>query len=134
MQLQFISRERYQEKETIPFQNELKNKWGECLIVPEGGYHPLGAKGAALIPELIKDTNYSHVCTAAGTATTTAGLLLAGTQKIVSVPVLKGVNDIEARINFLCGGNFNKEQLEIFDQYPAAHRFCIHCQTIFCDL
>ena len=117
MQLAFISREAYQEKETISFQNELKNKWGECCIVPEGGYHPLGAKGASLIQDLIKDDNYSHVCTASGTATTAAGLLLGGTQKVISVPVLKGMTDIAARINFLCGGSFKKEQLEIFDQY-----------------
>jgi 1-aminocyclopropane-1-carboxylate deaminase len=117
MQLEFISREAYQEKETTAFQHELKNKWGECVIIPEGGYHPAGAKGAALIQQLIQDGNHTHVCTAAGTLTTTAGLLLAGTQQIISVPVLKGMNDIEARLNFLCGGNFKKEQLEIFDQY-----------------
>ena len=117
MQLEFISRDAYHEKETGHFQNELKNKWGECCIIPEGGYHPLGAKGAALIQELIKDGNYSHVCTATGTATTIAGLLLGGTQKIISVPVLKGMADITARINFLCGGSFKKEQLEILDQY-----------------
>ena len=117
MELEFISREAYNEKETIHFQNELKNKWGKCCIIPEGGYHPLGAKGAALIPALVKGGNYSHICTAAGTATTTAGLLIGGNQKIISVPVLKGMTDIDARINFLCSGNFKKEQLEIFDQY-----------------
>jgi 1-aminocyclopropane-1-carboxylate deaminase len=117
MQLAFISREVYNEKETTSFQNEIKNKWGECCIIPEGGYHPLGAKGAALIQELIKDDHYSHVCTATGTATTTAGLLLGGTQRIISVPVLKGMADIETRINFLCGSSFKQEQLEIFDQY-----------------
>jgi 1-aminocyclopropane-1-carboxylate deaminase len=116
MQLQFISRELYDEKETTAFQNELKNKWGACTIIPEGGYHPLGAKGAALIQSLIKDGDYSHVCTAMGTATTTAGLLLGGAQTIISVPVLKGMTDIDARINFLCG-SFKRQQLEIFDQY-----------------
>ncbi len=116
MQLQFISREDYDEKETVRFQNELKNKWGACCIVPEGGYHPLGAKGAALIQHIIKDGNYTHVCTASGTATTTAGLLLAGDQKIISVPVLKGMVDIASRLNFLCG-SFNIERLEIFDRY-----------------
>lgn len=117
MQLQFISREAYQEKEALHFQNELKNKWGACTIIPEGGYHPKGAQGAALVHELIKEGNYSHVCTAAGTATTTGGLLVAGNQKILSVPVLKGMNDIIERLSYLCGGSFNKDRLEVHDQY-----------------
>jgi 1-aminocyclopropane-1-carboxylate deaminase len=116
MQLQFISRKDYDAKETVHFQNGLKNKWGPCCIIPEGGYHPQGAKGAALIQSLIKDGDYTHVCTAAGTATTTAGLLSGGDQKIISVPVLKGMADMASRLNFLCG-DFNKEQLEIFDEY-----------------
>ncbi len=118
MQLKFISRQAYSKKEENDFLTQLKNEFDECIIIPEGGYHPSGAKGAALIYDLIKDNSYTHICTATGTATTLAGLLLnSGDKNIISVPVLKGLNDIEERINFLLGNNFKKGKLQIFDDY-----------------
>jgi 1-aminocyclopropane-1-carboxylate deaminase len=118
MQLKFISRELYNFKEEDYFINEIKAKYGECIIIPEGGYHHLGAKGASLITQSIKGNDCTHICTATGTATTVAGLLLnTCNQKIISVPVLKGIDDIEKRIIFLSAGAFNKEKLEIFNNY-----------------
>ncbi|WP_462253759.1 1-aminocyclopropane-1-carboxylate deaminase/D-cysteine desulfhydrase [Ferruginibacter sp.] len=118
MQLKFISREAYSKKEEDDFLSALKNEYGECIIIPEGGYHALGAKGAALIYDLIKDNSYTHICTATGTATTLAGLLLNDSgKKIISVPVLKGMNDTEKRINFLLGNNFKTDMLQIFNEY-----------------
>ena len=119
MQLKFISRVDYAKKENAYFLNDLITEFGQAIIIPEGGYHPTGAKGAALIGELIKENNYSHICTASGTATTTAGLLLAASanQTIISVPVLKGMTDTEERLDFLCRNNYKKEQLEIFNNY-----------------
>jgi 1-aminocyclopropane-1-carboxylate deaminase len=118
MQLKFISREEYADKEEQHFINELKNEFGEYIIIPEGGYHPLGAKGAALIGDTIKANNYTHICTCTGTATTLAGLLInSNGQQIISVPALKGMIDIENRINYLCGSNFKKDNLQIFNDY-----------------
>lgn len=118
MQLQFISREEYAAKDDSPFLAQLKEYYGDCTIVPEGGYHPEGAKGAALIHRLIQPGSYSHICTAAGTATTAAGLLMgADDEKTICLPVLKGMTDMEERIAFCCGGSYKKEQLEIFHDY-----------------
>ena len=124
MQLKFVSRSNYAEKEKAQFVDEVHHEFGAAIIIPEGGYHPLGAKGAAGIYELIKPDNYSHICTATGTATTAAGLLLnalhknqALHQNIICVPVLKGMTDIEARVNFLCCNNVKKNRLIIFDGY-----------------
>ncbi len=118
MQLKFISREVYAAKEEQHFINELKNEFGEYIIIPEGGYHPLGAKGAALIEETINANNYTHICTCTGTATTLAGLLInSNGQQIISVPALKGMIDIENRISYLCGSNFKKDNLQIFNDY-----------------
>ena len=117
MQLRFISRDDYNKKETDSFINDLKKEFGECIIIPEGGYHPLGAKGAALIAELVKENSYTHICSATGTATTIAGLLQSFNKKIISVPVLKGMTDIKERIDFLNGNNFNNDSLEILDNY-----------------
>jgi 1-aminocyclopropane-1-carboxylate deaminase len=117
MQLRFIAREAYDKKDTVDFITGLKNEFGDCTIIPEGGYNNTGAQGAALIWRLIPKNKYTHICTATGTATTLAGLLLnANNEKIISIPVLKGMTDIEERIN-CCGVTVNKEQLQIFDDY-----------------
>jgi len=119
MQLKFITRERYDKKEDAYFLQQLKNEFGECIIIPEGGYHPLGAKGAALINSLFKANTYTHICTATGTATTLAGLLQSANsnQKIINVPVLKGMVDIDKRIDFLNAGDIKKNQLTTFNNY-----------------
>jgi 1-aminocyclopropane-1-carboxylate deaminase len=119
MLLKFISRADYSKKQTTAFLHNLKNEFGECIIIPEGGQHPLGAKGAALIMDLIKDKNYTHICTASGTATTAAGLLLAARphQVIVSFEVLKGITDNKNSIKELTENSNDFENLLISGDY-----------------
>ena len=119
MQLQFISRQEYEKKDDPVFINALKPSFGECIIIPEGGYHPLGAKGAALIMDLIKHNSYTHICTSTGTATTLAGILLAAKpeQIVVSFPVLKGMADNKTRIKQLTGKEGEFENLLILNNY-----------------
>jgi 1-aminocyclopropane-1-carboxylate deaminase len=119
MRLHFISRQQYAKKEEAAFVNDLKNEFGNCIIIPEGGYHPLGAKGAALIMDLVKDNHYTHICTATGTATTLAGILMAAKpeQNIVSFPVLKGIRDNKTRIKELTGITHDFKNLLILDNY-----------------
>ncbi len=119
MQLHFISREDYNLKENPAFLQTIENQFGNCLIIPEGGYHPMGAKGAALIMELISNDNFTHICTASGTATTVAGLLMAAkpAQQIIDVPVLRGLTDINERITFLTGNTDISKNLHQFTDY-----------------
>jgi 1-aminocyclopropane-1-carboxylate deaminase/D-cysteine desulfhydrase-like pyridoxal-dependent ACC family enzyme len=119
MQLKFIPRQQYAENENAAFINTLKKEFGECIIIPEGGYHPLGAKGAALIMDLIKDNSYTHICTATGTATTLAGLLMLAKpeQNVVSFPVLKGITDNKTRIKELTGNTGDFKNLLILNNY-----------------
>jgi 1-aminocyclopropane-1-carboxylate deaminase len=118
MQLKFISRQMYAGKDQQHFTNGLKNEFGECIIIPEGGYHALGAKGAALIGDLIPKNNYTHLCTCTGTGTTLAGLLINSKgSKVISIPALKGMSDIEERLHFLCGTSCNTNNLQIFNDY-----------------
>ncbi len=106
MKLRFISREEYDIKDTAAFTEALIKNDGECIIIPEGGYGIKGAKGAAAIMNYIT-SDITHICCAAGTATTVAGLLLNAkpNQKIIAFPVLKGMNDIEQRLIFLTEEN-----------------------------
>ena len=119
MQLKFISREEYDKKETLNFIKSIKNEFGDCIIIPEGGYHPLGAKGASLIMNLLKEKDFTHICTASGTATTLAGLLMAANpgQAIISIPVLKGITDTAERIKYLTGKQAVTENLKILPNY-----------------
>jgi 1-aminocyclopropane-1-carboxylate deaminase/D-cysteine desulfhydrase-like pyridoxal-dependent ACC family enzyme len=119
MQLQFISRQQYAKKDDLIFINSLKAAYGECMIIPEGGYHPLGAKGAALIMDLVKGNNYTHICTATGTATTLAGILMAAkpAQTVVSFPVLKGITDNKTSIKQLTGKAGEFENLLVLNKY-----------------
>ncbi len=118
MSLKFISRQEYDKKELPGFLKEIKPGYENFLIVPEGGYHRLGAAGAALIMDLIKDGT-SHICCAVGTATTLAGLLqgIKKEQQIIGIPVLKNLYDLHQRIKFLTNLSFSPQQLIIMNDY-----------------
>ena len=45
MKLHFISREQYKLKNTMDFLNDLKKKFGNFYLVPEGGANEFGVKG-----------------------------------------------------------------------------------------
>ncbi len=118
MQLHFISRELYDRKDESGFLHSLNKDYQHALIIPEGGYHPTGANGAALIMQFVPN-NATHICTAAGTATTVAGLLMGASnkQQIIGIPVLKGMIDLPERIAYLTNNQFDKNQLEILPGY-----------------
>ncbi len=119
MLLKFIPRQEFTKKNEAAFTRDLQNEFGDCIIIPEGGYHPLGAKGAALIIDLVSNKSISHICTATGTATTLAGLLMAANpaQTIIGIPVLKGISDIEERIRYLCGTSTVPQNLQLLPDY-----------------
>jgi 1-aminocyclopropane-1-carboxylate deaminase len=119
MQLKFISRNDFANKDDAAFTRSLQNEFGDCIIIPEGGYHPLGAEGAASIMDLARNKNFSHIATATGTATTLAGLLKAAgpAQTVISVPVLKGIADMEERIQFLTGNKQRFKNLHLLAGY-----------------
>lgn len=91
MQLHFISREDYKRKKENVFLEELKNKFGNFYLIPEGGANELGMKGSGEIVSLINEP-FTHLCCACGTGTTLAGIsnALNGNQSVVGICVLKG--------------------------------------------
>lgn len=119
MELVFISRTEYDNKENKEFIKKIKARYKDPVIIPEGGYHIKGAAGAGLIMDLVPAGQYTHIVTATGTATTTAGLLQKATiaQTIIAVPVLKGMADIKERIRYLNGITIDRPSLEIMDGY-----------------
>lgn len=119
MELHFISRQEYDKKETPDFITQLNKRMGKAVIIPEGGYHPLGAKGAAAIMNYIADDT-THIACATGTATTLAGLVAGAKthQQVLAFPVLKGCTDTLERLAFLNESLLQPQQLHI---EPAYH-------------
>jgi 1-aminocyclopropane-1-carboxylate deaminase/D-cysteine desulfhydrase-like pyridoxal-dependent ACC family enzyme len=119
MRLKFLPRGLYARKESHIILNELIKEFGGSTIVPEGGSDIKGSQGARMIMESLKENSYSHIISAIGTATTISGLLMGAKkdQTMVGVPVLKGMNDIEKRIEQLTGQKFDASQLAIIDGY-----------------
>ncbi|MGN6194009.1 MAG: 1-aminocyclopropane-1-carboxylate deaminase/D-cysteine desulfhydrase [Ginsengibacter sp.] len=103
MQLKFISRTAYQKKNERDFLEELKMKFGEHILIPEGGFSVKGKEGASLINEYFTDQNFTHVCSPVGTATTLAGIVDVNKNetKIIGFPVLKNFNDLQQRFKEL---------------------------------
>ena len=133
MELHFLSRTEYDKKDNPDFLQWLAGKWKDYLLIPEGGYSPKGAAGAALINNFIEG-NTTHICTAIGTATTLAGLLAgAGKhQAVIGIPVLKGMHDIAQRISFLTAANHPVQLLEDyhFGGYAKKTPALIECMNL----
>ncbi len=97
MGLEFLSRERYRIKEEASFLLALQEQYPEALIIPEGGCGEPGIRGAEEILSFSDTSIYSHICCAAGTGATLAGIANASraAQKITGISVLRGTKKLE---------------------------------------
>ena len=99
MQLKFISRSLYREKESSEFLKKLQDEFGDFYLLPEGGTNALAIKGCEeILTE--EDHNYDYISCAVGTGGTLAGIINSSqkTQKTIGFPALKGdflKNEIE---------------------------------------
>ncbi|MEW6006095.1 MAG: pyridoxal-phosphate dependent enzyme [Stygiobacter sp.] len=100
MKLFYVSRSDYRKKDSTEFKDWLKQKFGNVLIVPEGGSNLLAIKGASEIPNLI-EIDYDYLVTASGTAGTLSGLIigLQNRKKVLGVSVLKGAEFLSNNVN-----------------------------------
>lgn len=98
MTLFFISRSEYQNKYHLDFINQLKEKFGDFYLIPEGGSNSLAVKGCEEI--LTKDdAKFDYICSSVGTGGTISGLInsIENHQKVIGFPALKG-NFLSAEI------------------------------------
>ncbi|MDT0555833.1 1-aminocyclopropane-1-carboxylate deaminase/D-cysteine desulfhydrase [Patiriisocius hiemis] len=91
MKLHFISREDYKKKEDTLFINDLKQRFGDFYLLPEGGTNELAVKGCEEILTNLPE-NYEYVCVPVGTGGTIAGLIKASSinQEILGFSALNG--------------------------------------------
>ncbi len=102
MELHYIDRTRFRERESESFLNEIKNKFGDVYILPLGGTNKIALKGCAEIVEQI-DIDYDYICSASGSGGTFAGIVagLNGNKKGIAFPALKGGAFLEEIISNL---------------------------------
>ena len=91
MQLEFVSRSDYKEKETSAFLEKLGEKYPNAYVLPEGGTNDLAIKGCKEILDE-KGFTFDYVCCPVGTGGTISGIIESSreNQKIVGFPALKG--------------------------------------------
>ena len=91
MILHFVSRSAYRNKNQPEFIQDLKSKFGDFFLIPEGGSNELAVKGCAEIMQEI-NISYDYLCSPIGTGGTIAGLIVGNQDKgkILGFPALKG--------------------------------------------
>jgi 1-aminocyclopropane-1-carboxylate deaminase len=104
MQLHYVSREDYRKKNETTFIQELKDKFANFYLIPEGGTNGLAVKGCAEFARQLSDeVNFDYLCLPVGTGGTMAGMIegLASTKRILGFPALKGGEFLENEIKRL---------------------------------
>lgn len=100
MQLHFISRQQYRDKENKEFTDFLNKKFGDPYIIPEGGSNDLGIKGCREILSFCEPEKYTHICCAVGTGATLAGIIESSSplQQILGFAALKNADYLRDKI------------------------------------
>lgn len=92
MEIHYISRTVYRNKDTPEFIEMLKYKFGDFWLVPEGGSNVLAVKGCAeFAGQQLAPITFDYLFTAVGTGGTMAGIIAAfhGSKSIIGVPIIK---------------------------------------------
>ncbi|MEH2082566.1 MAG: pyridoxal-phosphate dependent enzyme [Nostoc sp.] len=96
MQLVYLNREMYRQRNTSALEEYLRQRFGEVFIIPEGGSNLNGVRGCTeIIGNAMPTAGYAYafdrICVACGTATTLAGIALSlhEGQRAIAFPVLK---------------------------------------------
>lgn len=91
MQLEFISREAFRDKENPLYIEMLRQRFGNFYLLPEGGTNALAVKGCE---EILTDDDsvFDYLCCAAGTGGTVSGIINSALpdQQVLVFPALKG--------------------------------------------
>ncbi|MPR31988.1 1-aminocyclopropane-1-carboxylate deaminase/D-cysteine desulfhydrase [Salmonirosea aquatica] len=119
MQLYGISREKYKQRNTPRYLEELKGTFPTAYIIPEGGTTPFALPG---VRELVMETETQlgfkpdYFAVAAGTGGTTAGLLTAKIP-VLAFTALKGGGFLKQEILELADSLELENNLHLFTDY-----------------
>lgn len=109
MRFEFVSRAAYRERNKEEYLEELKEKYSDAYIIPEGGTNTLAVTGCQ---EILKpdDAVFDVIACAVGTGGTIAGLINSTNknQQVIGFPALKG-DFLKEDIRKFVGDNQNWE-------------------------
>ena len=91
MNFEFVNRSNYRLKETAHFINEVREKYGEFYLIPEGGTNDLAIRGCEEILD-DRDSFFDVLCVSVGTGGTISGIINSAKedQFVMGFPALKG--------------------------------------------
>ena len=132
MHIHYVSRADYRLKTTTEFINNLKSKFDDFYLVPEGGTNQLAIKGTEEILDI--NSTQDFVCCAVGTGGTIVGIInsINSKQTVIGFPAIKGFDllqkDIESWTNkknwklindYFCGGyaKVNEELVQFINEF-----------------
>ncbi|ANF83153.1 1-aminocyclopropane-1-carboxylate deaminase [Acinetobacter sp. NCu2D-2] len=113
MQLEFVSREMYRQKQNPAYLDTLKHSYPDYYVIPEGGTNEFAIQGCR---EILKDDDaqFDLICCAVGTGGTMTGLIEASQprQQVLGFSALKGtfLNEDVAQLT-------SKRNWKILDDY-----------------
>ncbi|WP_439559001.1 1-aminocyclopropane-1-carboxylate deaminase/D-cysteine desulfhydrase, partial [Dyadobacter sp.] len=119
MQLHFVSREEYKQRQAPDYLAGLSDQFGNPYIIPEGGTTSLALPGVReMVAEVAAQLGRvpDCFCVAAGTGGTAAGILSSGAD-VLAFPVLKGGGFLRNDIAALTSGLANQGSLELQTDY-----------------
>ena len=105
MYLHYISRSEYKGKEDEFFLRELKDKFGNFYLIPEGGTNSLAIMGSS---EIIDEIDFQdYICCSVGTGGTISGIInsIANHQRVIGFPAIKDFNKLENNVNHWTNNN-----------------------------
>lgn len=113
MQLEYISRTLYREKNNVDFLEKLKEQFGDFYLIPEGGTNDLAVKGCEEIVEEI-NIDFDYITCAVGTGGTIAGIIkgLNNEKNVIGFPALKGGDFLKNEISDLIGETYQNYELQ----------------------
>ena len=92
MQLQFVTREAYRQKQSLGYLAQLQQDYPDYYVIPEGGTNSLAIQGCQEILNKQDCENFDLICCAVGTGGTITGLIEAShpQQQVLGFSALKG--------------------------------------------
>lgn len=137
MQLHFVSRAEYRLRHELEYLQQLKQRYPNTWIIPEGGTNDLAIQGTKEILSADDRENYDVIGCAVGTGGTIAGIIESSSdqQHILGFSALKGdflKHDIQQWTNktnwsltdeYCCGGyaKTNSELLQFMQQFEQQY-------------
>lgn len=100
MQLHYVSREAYKNKSNPEFINNLRERFGDFYLIPEGGTNQLAVEGVTEFAKTLGN-DFDYVCSPVGTGGMLAGLIsgLPADKTILGFSSLKGGEFLKQEIN-----------------------------------